>query len=224
MAKLEWDKTGERFYEVGVDHGVLYIQNDTGMYPNGEVWNGLTGVTESPSGAEATDLWADNIKYASLRSAETFGGTIEAYFSPDSFAQCDGTAEPVEGVRIGQQARKTFGLSYRTQINNDTATSTDDGYLLHLVYGATASPSERAYTTINESPDAITFSWEFTTTPVTVTGHKPTALITINSLKVDKAKLATLEEKLYGTAEGEATLPLPDEVLSILGTTTPSVG
>lgn len=224
MPKLEWDKTGERFYEVGVDHGVLYIQSDTGTYPNGEVWNGLTGVTESPSGAEATDLWADNIKYASLRSTETFGGTIEAYTSPDSFALCDGTAEPIEGVRIGQQTRKTFGFCYRTQINNDTATDTDDGYLLHLVYGATASPSERAYTTINESPDAITFSWEFTTTPVTVAGHKPTALITVNSLKVDKAKLTALEDKLYGTEDGTAMLPLPDEVLSILGTTISSVG
>ena len=221
MAQLVWDKTGERFYETGVDHGVLYLTDETGAYNKGVVWNGLTGVTESPSGAEVTDLWADNIKYASLRSAVTFGCTIEAYTYPDEFAECDGTAEPTPGLKVGQQKRKGFGFSYRTQISNDTDTEGDDGYLLHLIYGCTASPSEKAYTTINDSPEAITFSWEVTTTPVNVTGYKPTSTLTINSLKTDAAKLKALEDKLYGTETGEATLPLPDEVISILKTAAP---
>lgn len=219
MAVLEWDKTGERYYENGVDHGVLYLQDDSGSYTKGVVWNGLTTVTESPSGAEATDLWADNIKYGTLRSTETFGCTIEAYTYPDEFAQCDGSAEPSEGLRIGQQTRKPFGFSYRTNVSNDTATETDDGYLLHLVYGATASPSEKSYTTINDSPEAMTMSWEVTTVPVNVSGYKPCSTITINSLKVDSTKLASLEKVLYGDTSSEAKLPLPDEVISMFGAT-----
>ena len=217
MSKLVWDKTGERFFETGVDQGVLYVQDATGAYPEGVVWNGLTAVTESPGGAELTDLWADNIKYASLRAAETFGATIEAYTYPDEFMQCDGSAELAPGVVLGQQSRKTFGLSYRTKLGSDTDTEMS-GYKLHLVYGATASPSEKAYTTINESPDAITFSWELNTTPVAVTGFKPTALITIDSTKVATGKMALIEAKLYGDTTTEAQLPLPNEILAILGT------
>lgn len=223
MAKLEWDKTGERFYETGTSKGVLYPQDSKGAYPKGVVWNGLTAVTESPSGAEATDLYADDIKYASLRSAETFGGTIEAYMYPDEFAACDGSAEVAEGVMVGQQSRNSFGLCYRTAIGNDTSTEEDDGYKLHIVYGATASPSEKAYTTINDSPEAITFSWEITTTPVSVTGYKPTATIIINSLKADSEKLAVLEAVLYGTDTEEARLPLPDEIVEIFKGTTGGV-
>lgn len=215
MAKLIWDKTGERFFETGVDQGVLYVQDTDGAYPEGVVWNGLTAVTESPGGAELNDLWADNMKYASLRSAETFGATIEAYTYPDEFMQCDGSAELAPGVVVGQQSRKTFGLSYRTKIGSDTDTEMS-GYKLHLVYGATASPSEKAYTTINENPDAITFSWELNTTPVAVEGFKPTALITVDSTKVGADKMAALESKLYGDTSSEAMLPLPDEVLSII--------
>ncbi len=218
MAQIIWDKTGERFYETGVDHGVLYVTNEAGAYAKGVPWNGLTAVTESPSGAEVTDLWADNIKYASLRSAETFGCTIEAYTYPDEFAECDGSAEPTAGLKIGQQKRKGFGFSYRTQISNDTDTESDDGYLIHIVYGATASPSEKAYATINDSPEAITFSWEVTTTPVNVTGYKPCSTLTVDSRKVDAAKLKALEDKLYGTESAEAALPLPDEVISIIKT------
>lgn len=220
MAKLEWDKVGERFYETGTSNGVLYPQDATGKYPKGVVWNGLTAVTESPSGAEANDLYADDIKYASLRSAETFGATIEAYMYPDEFAACDGSAEVADGVMIGQQSRNSFGLSYKTTIGNDTSTEADDGYKLHLVYGATASPSEKAYTTINDSPEAITFSWELTTTPVPVPGHKPTATIIIDSLKADSDKLKDLEDILYGTEDTEARLPLPEEIIDIFGTTT----
>lgn len=211
MTALEWDATGERYYETGTDHGVLYPYKEK-AYQKGVAWNGLTAVTESPSGAEPTDLYADNIKYASMTSAETFGGTIEAYTYPDEFAECDGSAEVADGVMIGQQARETFGLSYRTKISNDAAI---DEYKLHLVYGCLASPSEKAYSTINDSPDAITFSWEFTTTPVNVAGHKPTAILTIDSRKTDKAKLAELEKKLYGSESDEPTLPLPDEVIEI---------
>lgn len=213
MAKLVWDKTGERYYETGVKMGVLYPQVN-GTYPKGVAWNGLTAVTESPSGAEATALYADDIKYLNLMSAEEFGATIEAYTYPDEFAQCDGSAELVEGVIIGQQKRKAFGLCYRTVLGNDTD-SNDYGYKLHLIYGALAAPSEKAYATINDSPEAITFSWEVTTTPVNVTGFKPTASITIDSTKVDPEKLATLEAKLYGSTSEEATLPLPDEVATI---------
>lgn len=213
MAKIEWDKTGERLYETGVKNGVLYVQ-EGGVYGNGVAWNGLTAVTESPSGAEATPLYADDIKYLNLLSAEEFGATIEAYTYPDEFAECDGSAALADGVMIGQQARKTFGLCYRTTIGNDTD-GNDHGYKLHIIYGALAAPSEKAYATINDSPEAITFSWEITTTPVNVTGAKPTASITIDSTKADPAKLAELEKMLYGDTEAEATLPLPDQIKQI---------
>lgn len=194
--KIEWDKTGERYYETGLDHGVLYPQDSTGLYPKGVPWNGLTNVTESPEGAEATDLYADNIKYGSLRSAETFGGTIEAYMYPEEFNQCDGNVSVAEGVYIGQQSRTSFGFVYRTQVGNDT--SSEDGYKLHLVYGATASPSEKTRDTINDSPEATTFSWEFDTTPANVTGHKPTATLEIDSRKCLLEKLTALEKILFG--------------------------
>ena len=218
MAKLVWDKTGERLYETGVDRGVLYVQSN-GTYPNGVAWNGLTAVTESPSGAEATPLYADNIKYLNLMSAEEFGCTIEAYTYPEEFAECDGSAELAVGVTIGQQARKTFGLSYRTKIGNDAA-GDKFGYKLHLIYGGLASPSEKAYASINDSPEAITFSWEVSTTPVSVDGHSPTACITIDSTKVEPTKLAALEEILYGKdgdgASGtEPRLPLPSEIATL---------
>lgn len=214
MSKLVWDASGEHTYETGVDHGVLYPMV-SGIYSKGVAWNGLTAVTESPSGADSNALYADNIKYLNLIAAEDFGGTIEAYTYPDEWAACDGSAEPTTGVTIGQQARSNFGLCYRTNIGNDTE-GQEHGYKLHLIYNATASPSERAYQTINDSPDAITFSWEFTTTPVTVTGYKNAACLTVDSTKVDKTKLAALEAKLYGTEEAEPTLPMPDEVISIL--------
>lgn len=215
---LSWDNSGERFYENGVDHVALYVQDASGNYPKGVAWNGITGITESPDGAEATDLYADNIKYATMRSAETFGGTITAYTYPDEFGVCDGTATPdgLDGVYLGQQMRNAFGLAYHSQIGNDTATAADDGYKLHLVYGATASPSEKAFETINDSPDAIEFSWEFTTTPVACSGYKAVSTITIDSLKCDKAKLKALEDILFGTATVEARLPLPNEVISTL--------
>lgn len=214
MTKLEWDKSGERFYETGTTNGVLYVQDEAGKYRTGVVWNGLTAVTESPSGAEPTDLYADDTKYATLRSAETFGATVEAYTYPDEFAECDGSATLMEGVYIGQQPRKSFGLSYKTRIGNDV--SDNLGYKLHIVYGATASPSEKAYTTINDSPEAITFSWEMTTTPVNVEDHKPTATLIVDSTKADKEKLAALEAFLYGDADHEATLPTPAQVKEIL--------
>lgn len=213
MSKLVWDQTGERLYETGVKYGVLYVQEGT-TYPKGVVWNGLTAVTESPSGAEATPLYADDTKYLNLISAEEFGATIEAYTYPEEFAVCDGSAELVKGIYIGQQARKTFGLCYRTAIGNDVENN-DHGYKLHLIYGALAAPSEKAYATINDSPEAITFSWEVNTTPVNVTGHKPTASLTIDSTKVDAEKLAALEDILYGSAEIEARLPLPDEIAEL---------
>lgn len=217
MAALTWDGSGERLYETGVDRGVLYVMSTGGTYGTGVAWNGLTGVTESPSGAEETALYADNIKYVSLYSAEEFGATIEAYTYPDEFAECDGSAELVGGVTVGQQARKTFGLCYRTLLGNDTD-GQSHGYKLHLIYGATASPSEKAYATVNDSPEAITFSWEITTTPVNVTGMSPTACITIDSTKADAECLAALEAKLYGSTEpsGTPTLPLPDEVKTIM--------
>ena len=221
MAKLVWDATGEKQYESGVDHGVLYLRNSTGEYNNGVVWNGLTAVTESPSGAESNPQYADNIKYLNLVSAEEFSATVEAYTYPDEFAECDGSVEIVDGVIIGQQARKTFGLSYRTKVGNDVA-GQDAGYKLHLVWGALAAPSEKAYSTINDSPEAITFSWELSTTPVSVTGLKPTASITLNSLKADSEKLADLEAILYGSDEGSGVaprLPSPDEVIQLLGGT-----
>ena len=214
MAKLVWDETGKRFYETGVKQGVLYVQ-EGGKYEKGVAWNGLTAVTESPSGAEATPLYADDIKYLNLMSAEEFGATIEAYTYPDEFAACDGSAELAPGVTVGQQARKTFGLCYRTTLGNDTDNN-KYGYKLHLIYGAMAAPSEKAYATINDSPEAITFSWEVTTTPVSVEGFEPTACITIDSTKVDKDKLAALEAELYGTESKEARLPLPNEILEMV--------
>ena len=217
MSKLVWDETGKRFYETGVRNGVLYPQATGGTYDKGVAWNGLTAVTESPSGAEATPLYADDIKYLNLMSAEEFGGTIEAYTYPEEFEACDGSAVLETGVYIGQQARKAFGLCYRTAIGNDTE-SNDHGYKLHLVYGALAAPSEKAYATVNDSPEAITFSWEFTTTPVNVTGHKPTATVIIDSTKADPKKLAALEAVLYGSEEEEPRLPLPDEVATLMKT------
>lgn len=215
MSKLVWDATGERLYETGVKNGVLYVQ-EAGAYPKGVAWNGLTAVTESPSGAEATPLYADDIKYLNLMSTEEFGATVEAYMYPDEFAVCDGSAALATGVYIGQQPRKTFGLCYRTVLGNDTENN-DYGYKLHIIYGALAAPSEKAYATINDSPEAITFSWELTTTPVNVKDHKPTACITIDSTKADKAKLAELEAILYGTESEEARLPLPDEIAELMG-------
>lgn len=216
MAALAWDTTGQRFFELGVDHGVLYPFNSTSStYPKGVAWNGLTSVNESPDGAEPNDMWADNMKYATIRSTETFGGTIEAYTYPDEFELCDGSASIATGVTIGQQNRSAFGLSYRTRIGNDV--NDELGYKLHLVYGATASPSEKSYETINDSPDAITFSWEFDTTPVAVKGYKPTSLITIDSTKADPTALASLLVILYGGENTEARLPLPDEVAELMG-------
>lgn len=214
MSKLVWDKIGERYYETGVNQGVLYIRGEGGTYPKGVAWNGLISVTESPSGAEPTPIYADNIKYLNLMSTEEFGATIEAYTYPDEFAQCDGSAEIATGVMIGQQNRKVFGLSYKTTLGNDVD-GADYGYKLHLIYGALAAPSEKGYSTINDSPEAITFSWEVTTTPVSVTGFKPTASITIDSTKVDDTKLAALEAILYGGTETEARLPLPDEIAAL---------
>lgn len=217
MSKLVWDKTGERLYETGVKQGVLYPQAAGGTYPKGVAWNGLTNITETPSGAEATALYADDIKYLNLISTEELGGTIEAYTYPDEFAECDGSVALTAGVYIGQQNRKTFGLCYRTTLGNDVD-SNAYGYKLHLVYGALAAPSEKAYSTINDSPEAITFSWEFSTTPVNVAGFKPTANIVIDSTKVDAEKLAALEKILYGDTEAEARLPLPDEVAQVMAT------
>ena len=214
--KLTWDKTGERFYETGTDRGVLYLRNNEGVYNKGVAWNGLTAVTESPSGAEANPLYADNIKYLNLVSKEEFGATIEAYTYPDEFAACDGSAEIATGITIGQQKRSTFGFAYRTRLGNDID-GDDYGYKIHLVYGALATPSEKSYTSVNESPEAITFSWEITTTPVEVTGFKPTAHLEIDSTKVDAEKLAALEALLYGTESEEASLPLPDEIVALVG-------
>lgn len=215
MAKITWDDTGKRIYETGVKMGVLYPQADGGTYPQGVAWNGLTAVTESPSGAEPTPLYADDIKYLTLMSAEEFGATIEAYTYPDEFAECDGSAELVTGVTIGQQPRKAFGMSYRTVIGNDIKNN-NYGYKIHLIYGALAAPSEKAYATINDSPEAITFSWEVSTTPVAVEGFNPTASLIIDSTKVDTEKLAALEAALYGSESEEARLPLPNEVAQIL--------
>lgn len=213
MSKLVWDKAGEHFYENGVQNGVLYLPNAQGVYDKGVVWNGLTSVTESPDGAEANDFYADNIKYGSIRSAETFKATIEAYTYPEEFEECDGSASIAEGITIGQQPRKSFGFSYRTEIGSDANSSL--GYKLHLIYNATASPSEKAYETINDSPEAITFSWEIDTTPINVKGHKPTAQLTIDSTKVDSGKLAELEDMLYGSESSEAMLPTPDEIVDL---------
>lgn len=221
MSKIEWDKTGEKLYETGVKNGVLYLPDESGAYTNGVAWNGLTSVKESPSGAEATPLYADDIKYLELTSAEEFGGTLECYTYPDEFAECDGSAEVAPGVIIGQQNRKTFGLCYRTTLGNDIK-GNEYGYKLHLIYGAKASPSEKAYSTINDSPEAITFSYEISTTPVNVTGYKPTASLIVDSTKVSAEKMAALEAILYGKDGVESSpnnnpkLPLPDEVITLL--------
>ena len=212
---LVWDQTGERYYETGVSKGVLYPQSTSGTYPLGVAWNGLTAVTESPSGAESTALYADDIKYLNILSTEEFAATIEAYTYPDEFAKCDGSAELIPGVSIGQQKRNPFGLSYRTMLGNDTD-GNDHGYKLHIIYGALAAPSEKAFATVNDSPEAITFSWEISTTPVSVTGKKPTATVVIDSTKVDAAKLAALEKVLYGSEDTDPRLPLPDEIKSIM--------
>lgn len=219
MAKLVWDADAERMYETGTSKGVLYTRDSDGKYPKGIAWSGLTGFTETPSGAEPTDLYADNIKYMTMRSAETLGGTITAYMYPPEFGECDGSATVVAGMTIGQQARKSFGVSYQTVVGNDVD-GNDHGYKIHILYGCTASPSERGYQTINDSPEAIEFSWELTTTPVAVEGYKPTSLVVIDStqFKEDaaKARLQALEDILYGTTEAEARLPLPDEIKTIL--------
>ena len=219
MAKIEWDKTGERFYETGVSNGVIYPQATGGTYPKGVAWNGLTAVTESPSGAEPTPLYADNIKYLNLMSAEEFGFTIEAFMYPDEFSECNGEGTLTTGVKIGQQTRKAFGLSYKTLLGNDVEGDAY-GYKLHLVYGALAAPSEKARNTVNDSPEATTMSWECSTTPVAVKGFKPTAHLEIDSKEVGKENMKKLEDKLYG-AEGEPTLPLPDEVLALIGGSRP---
>lgn len=217
MPKLVWDETGERYYETGVRNGVLYPQNSEGIYPLGVPWNGLTTVTESPTGADATPLYADDIKYLNLIAAEQFGATIEAYTYPDEFGVCDGSAEIAEGVIAGQQRRKAFGLCYRTALGNDID-GTEYGYKLHLVYGAIAAPSQKAYASINDAPSAITFSWAVTTTPVVVPGFKPTAELIIDSTKADPAKLLLLEAELYGDdTTGVANLPLPGDVITLMG-------
>ncbi len=213
--KLKWDETGKRVYETGVSQGVLYVQTDEGAYGNGVAWNGLTSVNESPSGAEPTPLYADDIKYLELTSTEEFGASIEAYTYPDEFEQCDGSAELGAGITIGQQPRKAFGLCYKTVKGNDVKNN-DYGYKLHLIYGAKAKPSEKAYQTINDSPEAITFSWEVSTTPVEVTGFKPTASLTIDSTKVSKEILKSIEDKLYGTETEEPILLMPNEILALL--------
>jgi hypothetical protein len=214
MSKLVWDEVGSRFYETGVDHGVLYIPDGAGVYDDGVAWSGLTAITESPSGAEANAQYADNIKYLNLYSVEEFGATIEAFTYPTEFMQFDGLSVPTLGVSVGQQPRKPFGLSYRTQLGNDTE-GNDLGYKLHLVYGCMASPSEKAYNTINDSPEPITFSWELSTLPVPVTGHKPTSILTINSTEVDADILADLELMLYGDTGIDPALPLPDTIIAM---------
>lgn len=221
MSKIIWDEVGKRYYETGVKQGVLYPQSALGTYPLGVPWNGLTEVTESPSGAESNPIYADDIKYLNLISAEEFGATVGAFTYPDEFALCDGSAELSAGVMVGQQTRKAFGLSYRTSLGNDI-TGQDYGYKLHLIYGAQASPTEKSYSTINDSPEALTFSWELTTTPVVVTGLKPTASLTIDSTKVDAAKLAALELILYGNTGVDPRLPLPDEIATIFTEAAPS--
>ena len=215
MAKLVFDAVGSRFFETGVKNGVLFVQGADGKYENGVVWNGLTAVTESPSGAEATPLYADDMKYVVLYSTEEFGATVEAYTYPEEFEQCDGSAALMDGITIGQQPRKSFGLVYKTVIGNDVQ-GQDLGYKIHIIYGAKAAPSEKAFATINDSPEAVTFSWELSTIPVPVTGHRPTATVVIDSTKVDAEKLALLEDKLFGSETEESTLPLPDEIAELL--------
>ena len=213
--KLEWDKTGERLYETGVEQCALYVQSDDGIYPKGVAWNGISEIDENPSGVEESAVFADNMKYLSLYSAENMGGTINAYTYPDEFGECIGEAELAKGAYIGQQTRKAFGLAYKTKIGNDVKADAY-GYKLHLVYGARASVSEKTYNTINDSPEAMSLSWEYSTTPVNVTGHKPTAILTIDSTKCDPTKLAALETILYGSENADARLPLPDEVATTL--------
>lgn len=213
--RLTWDDAGKRLYETGVKQGVFYPQDDNGAYQKGVAWNGLTAVTESPEGAEPTPLYADDIKYLNLLSTEEFKATVEAYTYPDEFAECDGSGSLVEGVTIGQQDRKTFGLSYRTSLGNDVK-GNEYGYKLHIVYGCLAAPSEKAYATVNDSPEAITFSWEVSTTPVNVTGFKPTASLVLDSVKLGAAKMKAIEDVLYGSSAAEARLPLPDEIKSII--------
>ena len=217
MSKIVWDAVGEHTFETGVRNGVLYLKDVEGAYSTGVAWNGLTSVSESPEGAEATDLYADDIKYLTLMSAENFKATIEAYTYPVEFEECDGSATIAKGVVIGQQSRKPFGLCYRTAIGNDTD-GNEHGYKLHIVYGCQASPSEKQYSTINDSPEAITFSWEVNTTPVNVNGKKPTATLIIDSTKADKAKLTALEAILYGSEQAEPRLPLPDEIATLMTT------
>ena len=217
--KLTWDATGERYFEMGVSKGVLFVMGSAGTYGAGVAWNGLSTVTESPEGAEPTDIWADNIKYATLRSTETFSGTIEAYTYPDEFNACNGEATLVEGATIGQQSRATFGLCYRTEIGSDTASDGTAGYKLHFLYGLTASPSEKAYASINNSPEAIAFSWEVSSTPVTVTsisGAKPTSTVVVDSRTANSAKLAELEKTVYGDTATSSKLPTPDEIYTLL--------
>lgn len=217
--KMVWDADSTRLYETGVSNGALYLRDENGAYPSGVAWNGLTGFTETPSGAEPTDLYADNIKYLTMRSAETLGGTLTAYTYPKEFEQCDGSASVVTGMVIGQQSRKSFGFSYKTLVGNDVD-GNDHGYKIHIIYGATASPSERAYATVNDSPEAIEFSWEITTTPVAVEGYKPTSLVTIDSTQFSteeaKARLKALEDVLYGSETADPRLPLPDEIKTLL--------
>lgn len=215
MAKLIFDEVGSRFFETGVKNGVLFVQGADGEYENGVVWNGLTAVTESPSGAEATPLYADDMKYVVLYSTEEFGATVEAYTYPEEFEQCDGSASLMDGITIGQQPRKSFGLVYKTVIGNDVQ-GQDLGYKIHIIYGAKAAPSEKAFATINDSPEAVTFSWELSTVPVPVAGHRPTATVVIDSTKVDAEKLALLEAKLFGSEAEESSLPLPDEIAELL--------
>lgn len=216
MAKLKWDVSGERLYETGISNGVLYVQDENGKYPKGVAWNGLTAVTESPSGAESTALYADNIKYLNLLSTEEFGATIEAYQSPAEFDECDGSKAVVDGVTFGQQDRKQFGLAYKTILGNDIDKN-NHGYKLHIVYGALAAPSEKAYNTVNNDPEAITLSWEISTTPVEVEGFKPTATVIIDSTKIDAQKLKKLEDILFGADAGDGPrLPLPDEIVTLM--------
>ncbi len=223
MAKLVWDQTGEHLYETGVKNCALYpVNTQTGAYTTGVAWNGITGITESPSGADPNPLYADDIKYLNLRASEEFGATIEAYTYPDEFAECDGTVSPVTGVKLGQQKRKMFGLAYITTLGNDTQEN-DYGYKIHIIYGATASPSERGYSTINDSPEAITFSWELTTTPVEVTGYKPVANIEIDSTKLDATHLTAVKNALFGTDAAEPYLPLPDALITLAGGTVPQL-
>lgn len=215
MARLIWDEVGQRFFETGVKNGVLYVQDNDGSYKNGVVWNGLTAVTESPSGAEETPLYADDVKYLTLRSAEEFGATVEAYTYPEEFEQCDGSAAIAAGVTIGQQARRAFGLCYRTSVGNDIQ-GQNFSYKLHLIYGCTVAPSEKSYSTINDNPEAITFSWELSTVPVPVDGFSPTASLVIDASKVDEGKMALLENALFGDEQNEARLLLPNEIMEML--------